>query len=234
MGVLSHEMRTPITSIYGGTQLLLRDRLSDDLRASVIQDIAAEAEQLHRVVEDLMVIARLERGMAPARSEPVLLQRVAAQAATAEERRWPGRRVVVEAAADLPAVAADDGSVTHVLRNLISNAIRYSPAGEPVIVRVVTGRGAVDVTVADRGPGFPAGTGTDAFAVFYRSPGIPEHQTGTGLGLYVARALVEAQGGQVWLRERDGGGAEVGFELPIFHVDGEVVDSSVTPGNDDS
>jgi signal transduction histidine kinase len=221
VGVLSHELRTPITSIYGGAQLLLSDRISAEVRSSVIHDIAAEAEQLHRLVEDLMAIARIERGLALPGTEPVLIQRLAGIAARSEERRWPGHRVVVSAPADLPAVRADDGYVTQILRNLISNAVKYSPADEPVVVTMAAEADVVSVAVRDRGPGFPPETGADAFRLFYRNPDVGARVPGTGIGLYVARALVEAQGGRIWLRNRHDGGAEVGFELPLFDIDGE-------------
>ena len=78
----------------------------------------------------------------------------------------------------------------------------------------------VAASVLDRGLGFPAGTGADAFHLFYRSPAVAAHLTGTGMGLYVARSLIEAQGGRIWLRDRVGGGAEVGFWLPAFDIGG--------------
>jgi signal transduction histidine kinase len=220
MGVLSHELRTPITAIYGGTQLLLNDRLSADLRATITTDIAAEAEQLHRLVEDLLAIAQVERGLVATGTEPVLLQRLARQAGDAEERRWPGRRVLIEDAPDLPAARADDGYTMQILRNLISNAVKYSPPGEPVTVSLHADQDVVHVSVLDRGAGFPAGTGPDAFRLFHRSPAVAAHVSGTGIGLYVARALVEAQGGRIWLRNRADGGAEVGFSLPVYRIDG--------------
>jgi signal transduction histidine kinase len=220
VSVLSHELRTPITSIYGGAQLLLGDRMSTEVRTSVLHDIAAEAEQLHRLVEDLMAIARVERGLAPAGFEPVLIQRLAAQAARSEERRWPDHQVHIVAPVDLPAVRADDGYVTQILRNLISDAVKYSPVDEPVRVTMQATSDSVRVSVLDRGPGFPPETGPDAFRLFYRSPDVAAHMPGTGIGLYVARALVEAQGGRIWLRNRSHGGAEVSFELPLFELEG--------------
>ena len=219
VGVLSHELRTPITSIYGLTQLLLRDRMEPDTRYSVIKDIASEAEQLHRLVEDLLAIARLERGVDSVGADPVLLQRLATQAAASEERRWPGRRVEVHADVDLPAVRADDGYVMQILRNLVSNAVKYSPSEEPVVVTVAQAGGEIVVTVLDRGPGFPPETGDDAFRLFYRNPSIAARVPGTGIGLFVARALVEAQGGRIWLRNRERAGAEVSFALPLFGAD---------------
>jgi signal transduction histidine kinase len=220
VSVLSHELRTPITSIYGGAQLLLGHRMTAEVRTSVLHDIAAEAEQLHRLVEDLMAIARVERGLVPADFEPVLMQRLAAQAARSEERRWPEHQVHIVAPIDLPAVQADDGYVTQILRNLISDAAKYSPVDEPVRVTMQATSDSVRVSVLDRGPGFPPDTGPDAFRLFYRSPDVAAHMPGTGIGLYVARALVEAQGGRIWLRNRRHGGAEVTFELPLFEAEG--------------
>ncbi len=222
VGVLSHELRTPITAIYGGTQLLLHDQMSPTARAGVVGDIAAEAEQLHRLVEDLLAIVRVERGISDVGSEPVLLQRLARRAVEAEQRRWPGREVRVEASQDLPAVRGDEGYVTQILRNLISNAVKYGPPSEAVIVSLGADHdgSAITLSVLDRGSGFPPETGSDAFRLFYRSPAIAARMPGTGIGLYVARALVEAQGGRIWLRNRVDGGAEVGFSLPVFESDG--------------
>lgn len=219
VGVLSHELRTPITSIYGGAQLLLNDRMPTDVRETVVTDIAAEAEQLFRLVEDLLAITRLERGVTEADGDPVLLQRLARQAARAEERRWPGRHVQVTAETDLPAVRANDGLSMQVLRNLISDAVKYSPAEAPVEVLLAQDEIGVRVLVMDRGPGFPPETDADAFQLFHRSPGVAARVPGTGMGLYVACALVEAQGGRIWLHDRPGGGAEVGFALPRFDAD---------------
>ena len=127
VGVLSHELRTPITSIYGGTQLLLREGLSAEMRTSVIRDIAAEAEHLYRLVEDVLAITRVDGDSAAAADEPVLIQHHAMAAAAWEERQSGGRRVIVTTAPDLPAVRGDDGFVAQILRNLIANAVQDSP-----------------------------------------------------------------------------------------------------------
>jgi len=216
VGVLSHELRTPITAIYGGTQLLLSDRITDDVRATLVRDVAAEAERLHRLVEDLLAITRLERGLSDARGEPVLLQRLAEQAARAEERGQPGQRIVVDATPGLPAVRADEGFALQIMRNLVAEAVRVSPPTEPVHVTIREVDDTVEVAVLDRGPGFPVDTGPDAFRLFYRSPAVAARASSTGISLFVARALVEAQGGRIWLRNRLGGGAEVGFSLPVL------------------
>lgn len=222
MGVLSHELRTPITSIYGGAQVLLNERIPDDVRSTLLVDIATEAEQLQRLVEDLLVIARVERGIGPPRAEPILLQHLAHEAARAEERRSPGRRIEVHARPDLPAVEADDGATLQILRNLVSNAVKFGPLDEPVVITVSADADVVSVRVLDRGPGFPADAGDDAFRLFYRTPAVAARIPGTGIGLYVARVLVEAQGGRIWWHDRVGGGAEVGFNLAVHAADEEL------------
>ena len=125
---LSHELRTPITSIYGGSQLLLRHVVSAPDQVAIIGDIAAEAEHLHRLVEDLLVVVRLPAGARIQDPGPVLLQHIAVEAAREERRKSPGRRVVVHADQGVPAVRGDADYLRHLLRNLISNAINYSPA----------------------------------------------------------------------------------------------------------
>ncbi len=142
-------------------------------------------------MEDLLAIARIERGVAVAAREPVLLQHLARQAADAEERRWTDRRVIIHAAPDLPAVRGDESCAMQILRNLVLNAVKYGPADKPVEIDLHVQDGRVWTAVLDRGAGFPVGTGPDAFHLFYRSPDVAAHMSGTGIGLYVARALVE-------------------------------------------
>ncbi len=212
---LSHELRTPITSIYGGTQLLLRHAVSTPVQVAIIGDIAAEAENLHRLVEDLLAIVRLPSGSRVRDPGPVLLQHVVSQAARDEQRASVGRRVLIDVDSDVPAVRGDADYLRHLLRNLISNAVRFSPADAVVEVRVRRAGEAVRVQVLDRGPGFPAGSGEDVFRLFHQSPQAADRMPGAGIGLFVARALVEAHGGRIWVGDRPGGGSEVAFEIPI-------------------
>lgn len=213
---LSHELRTPITSIYGGAQLLLRQGVSSEMRSSVIRDIAAEAERLYRLVEDVLAIARVDGPDRRDADEPVLMQHHALAAAAWEERQSRGRRVTVSFARDLPAAIGDDAYVAQILRNLIANAIEESPSATVVEVRLSHDDHEVAAHVLDRGTGLALGAGDDAFALFAHSPDIARRRPGTGIGLFVARILAEVQGGRVWAVRRPGGGADVGVALPRY------------------
>jgi two-component system sensor histidine kinase KdpD len=244
LGILSHELRTPITTVYAGSKVLARDeRMRPDLRRELAADISAEAERLFRLVEDLLVMTRVERGALELAREPVLLQRVVAAAIRLEQPSWPTTRFVPSKPVDLPAVAGDSLYVEQVVRNLLSNAAKYSPPGSEVEVvveeageragsRHPSSEGSPDspagnvsdgdaptgvsVRVLDRGTGFHAGEADDLFELFYRSPATAAQAAGAGIGLFVCRRLVSAMGGRIWARPRPDGGAEFGFTLPRY------------------
>jgi signal transduction histidine kinase len=222
IGMLSHELRTPVTAIYAGGQLLLRDGLDGATRAEVMADVVAEAERLERMVENLLVLARVERNALLGGDEPVVLRPIAVQVAAAEERRAPAARVVVDMPVGLPPVRGDAGSIELALRNLVSNAIKYGPRGGVVTVRAsATADGVVEVRVLDAGPGFGAAGPDRVFDLFYRAPGADRIAPGAGIGLYVVRSLIASMGGSAWARDREEGGAELGFALRAFREDGE-------------
>jgi K+-sensing histidine kinase KdpD len=214
LGILSHELRTPITTIYAGSKVLSRDdTLERTTRLELASDISAEAERLFRLVEDLLVMTRVERGVLHIASEPVLLQRVVASATRLESVHWPSTRIQIYDAVDLPAIAGDATYVEQVVRNLLSNAAKYSPAGAPVEIRLEESGNEVVVRVLDRGRGFKTAESEDLFEIFYRSPATSAQASGAGIGLFVCRRLITAMGGRIWARPRPGGGAEFGFAL---------------------
>jgi two-component system sensor histidine kinase KdpD len=222
LGVLSHELRTPITSIYGGSQLLLQDALSADSRAEVLETIAIEAEQLHRRVEDFLALARVERGTDAPLREPISLPRVIAAVVSAEQRRSLGQRFTINIERDLPLALGDDAQIGQVLRNLISIAADVNPPARPIAITATAADGSVQVAIKDRGPRveWPAADDPDSdlFNLSYRRPAVGGHVPRSGLGLYVARTLVEANGGRIWLSPRHGGGTETGFALPRYET----------------
>jgi len=227
LGLLSHELRTPVTSIYAAATVLGQPErgLPEEIRADILNDIVAESDRLYRLVEDLLVLARFDEAVELVR-EPSLLQRVVPGVIASEAPRWPRTELLVDVERDLPAVMGDETSIQQVVRNLVSNAAKYGPPGIPVEVRVgAIDRDGVEVRVLDRGPGIPATESEAIFAPFYRSPSTARVAGGAGIGLFVCRRLVEAMSGRIWARTRDGGGSEFGFWLPRYvHAAGEETD----------
>jgi PAS domain S-box-containing protein len=219
MGVLSHELRTPITTIYGGSELLERE-LDDVRRAEVIADIRVESERLARLIEDLLVMTRVERGMVEIEDEPILLQHLLGSVIGAVTARWPGAKIELNVADRLPAIRGDTTYIEQVLRNLLTNGIRYGRGAESGIEVTVAERdGRIAVRVLDRGPGFGDVDPERLFDLFFRAPAARTVPGGAGIGLFVCRHLIEAMGGSMWARERSGGGAEFGFALPVLEGD---------------
>jgi two-component system, OmpR family, sensor histidine kinase KdpD len=220
LGILSHELRTPITTIYAGSKVLAREETLDpETRRELATDVSAEAERLFRLVEDLLVMTRIERGVLQLATEPVLLQRVVGAAIRLESAHWPTTRIRLAGPVDLPAVAGDATYVEQVIRNLLSNAAKYSPPDAIVEVRLEANDEEVACRVLDRGRGFQSDETDDLFDLFYRSPSTAAQAAGAGIGLFVCRRLVTSMGGRIWAKPREGGGAEFGFSLGRYLED---------------
>lgn len=215
IGMLSHELRTPITTIYAGAKLLARDGgIEGDARAGIFEDIHGEAERLHRLVEDVVALTRYGEGALEIGSEPVLLQRVLPAVVRSEEGRWPGGSFELRLEADLPPVSGDPTYVEQVVRNLLANAMKYGGPNSHGTIVADEAEGEVRVRVLDEGPGFPDEEAERLFELYYRSPTVARKVSGSGIGLFVCSRLIEAMGGRVWARNRsDAGGAEFGFAL---------------------
>lgn len=209
LGVLSHELRTPVTTIYGGAQLLATRDLPESRRRALATDVGQEAERLYRIVEDLVVLLRSERGELRSVDEPVAVGRVVVSAVERELRRNPGVQIQYLGAGDAAAEQADESLITHAIRNLLDNAIRNARGRGPVEVMVETENEEVVVRVLDRG----VGPTVQASPERIDPSGTRARHAGGGLGLFVAARLVQAMRGRSWTRARPGGGAEFGFAL---------------------
>jgi signal transduction histidine kinase len=220
LGILSHELRTPVTTIYGGSEMLARrsGTISDEGKREVYEDIRAEADRLYRLVENLLVLSRVERQGLQIESEPVLLQRLIPRVIEGEAGRWPNSTFDMDLPAGLPPVAAEETYLEQILRNLVANAAKYGGGDGRVLVRAEDANALVRVTIADSGPGFPEGERERLFELFYRSPSLSRTASGAGIGLFVCRQLIDAMDGRMWAANRPGGGAEFGFELPVFQT----------------
>jgi two-component system sensor histidine kinase KdpD len=217
VGVISHELRTPVTTIYGASAMLRRrgETMTPDARQQVIGDIEAEADRLRRLIDDLLVLSRVEVGRVTLARDPLLVGHVVRRAVKAVAASWPDRSFRIAVVPGLPIVAAEETYVEQVVRNFVTNAAKYSPAGSEIGVDVDASDDEVRVRVCDAGIGIDAAEPDRLFDLFYRAPAATRHAAGAGIGLFVCRELVRAMGGRVWAQSRPEGGAEFGFALPI-------------------
>ena len=210
LGILSHELRTPVTTIYGGAKLLATHELSPEHRRAVAADVSVEAERLYRLVEDLVMLARSERdGIHPV-DEPVAVGRLAIAAIEREILARPELEIRFLGSRDAATDAADEGLVAHVLRNLLDNAIRHGGLAGPIEVIIDASADEVVVRIIHRGDA-PVADG-DAFGLS-RRPTTAAGRSGAGIALYVARRLVEAMRGRIWAVSVSSASAEFGFAL---------------------
>ena len=177
--------------------------------------MVAESNRLYRLVEDLMVLARFDERIELVR-DPSLVQHLIPAVLESERTRWPQVTFVFHEPPTLPTVGGDDTSIQQVLRNMLSNAAKYSPLGSTVTVVANEENGGVAVHVLDEGPGIEPSEAEELFDPFYRSPTTSAMASGAGIGLYVSRRLVDAMGGRIWARRREERGSEFGFWLPQF------------------
>jgi signal transduction histidine kinase len=195
VGVMSHELRTPVTTIYGAAKLLARSPRRPELE-SLVEDIEEEADRLHRITEDLLVLSKAEHGLVEIRPEPVLVQRLVPAVVAEVARRHPRLQVTQDVMPALGPISGDEGALRQVLVNLLTNAAKY---GDGAPVRVVVSAAGADATIRieDSGPGLPEEELERIFDLFYRSAVSAKRASGTGIGLYVVRQLVLAMGGTV-------------------------------------
>jgi PAS domain S-box-containing protein len=216
--VTAHELKTPITTIYLAVQMLRRRDavLGDAVRWELFEDAFAETERLVHLVDDLVVLSRVERGTDFIVNEPLMLRHVARAVVDAETRRPGGVRAAFRVEGNHFPVRGEGVYVEQVISNLLRNAGKYGAPPYEVIVEMGTDGGTV--RVLDRGNGFAADSSA-LFDLYFRDPTAVARASGAGIGLFVCSQLVGMMGGRIWAANRPDGGAEFGFFLPEF-VDG--------------
>jgi len=211
----SHELRTPLTSIRGFAELYRQGAVKDRREVTrVMRRVEDEAQRMGLLVDDLLLLARLDQER-PLTFAPVDLLTVAADAVHDAQAVAPDRQVDLDVAGPPPVVTGDEARLRQIVHNLVTNALRHTPEGSPVSVRLSSSDDKAVVEVVDHGPGLSADVRERVFERFYR---IDESRTrahgGSGLGLSIVAALVAAHGGAVRIDDTPGGGATFRVELP--------------------
>jgi hypothetical protein len=216
VSTVSHELRSPLTSVKGYTSLLLNrwDRLDDAQKRSMLEQVQHDADRVTRLITELLDISRLETGRLRLRCQMVDIAELAGAIVEKVRIAYPDLDVAMTFPADLPQVYADPDKVEQVLTNLLENAAKYA---DGPVVRLDGShdpeRRELTVAVHDVGKGIPAAELPRLFNKFFRGSegGRP---SGSGLGLYIARGLVEAHGGRLAASSRLGEGSTFTFTLP--------------------
>jgi len=217
IATLSHELRTPMTAVLGAAKTLLRDdiTLSPELRHQLLEMIGAQGTRLTQITEEVLLANRLDRGDLRIDSERVDLSQLVSNAVETMSHDAPATISLSAAPNGAAEAVGDRDRIEQVLVNLIDNAVKYSPDGGEIVVSTVPAAASVRVEVADEGIGIPPAEQEAVFEKFYRAD--PQHRatpSGTGLGLYICRELVQRMGGTIGVRSRPGGGSTFWFQLP--------------------
>ena len=215
---VSHDLRNPLAAMQVQAQLLQRllgqaGRPEQELR--IVEGLAGSVRRMNTMIQDLVDAARSESGQLALRREPLDM---ASFLRSLKERLAPALemdRIQIEADQGLPRVDADPSRLERIVTNLISNALKYSEPGTPVIVRLNQHDGELITSVTDRGPGIPSEDLPHLFERYFRSTGAAGSREGLGLGLYITKMLVEAHRGRIWVESEPGRGSTFSFSLPL-------------------
>ena len=220
ISLAAHELRGPITVIRGYLDVLIAE-LEDHLEADqkqLVERLDVSAARLSGYINNILNVAKYDRRHLKLHLMEDKLSDVYAVIADDLQlrARTQGRVLNVNIPADLPTVAADRNSLSEVLANLVDNAIKYSREGGIVEVTAVTEGNYVTTTVADQGIGIPSSVMSNLFSKFYRSHRSRTTVSGTGLGLYISKGIIESHGGKIGVTSKEGEGSRFSFSVPIY------------------
>jgi len=210
---ISHDLRTPLTAIKGFV-INLQDTAPESMQSALVT-IDQQTDRLVRLVNDLLTLSRLQRGELRLQRVGIDLAQVVRSTAALVEAKAQrlGLELRLDLSPQLPPVEGDADRLQQALLNLLDNALRFAPPGSVVQVRLEAAEGEVLLRVLDTGRGLTAEEAEQAFEPYFRGEG-----GGAGLGLTIAREIVHAHGGRIWLRSRPEGGTEAGVSLPAGHL----------------
>lgn len=215
LGMVTHDLRSPLTGIVLGATAALRRGDLDEEAGRRVTAIRREAERMSRLIQDLLDVASIGAGQFAIRTRPcdaaeVIRESTELFQAGAEDRNV---ELEVDVPGDLPGIRVDRDRISQVVGNLLSNALKFTPEGGKVVVRATTRGAAVRVSVRDTGPGIPPKDQDQLFHRFWQ-PSPDRKRASAGLGLAIARGIVEAHGGEIWVESEDGQGSTFHFTVP--------------------
>jgi two-component system sensor histidine kinase KdpD len=216
LDALAHEFKTPLTSIKAAsTALLSSNALNPEQQRELVSIVDEETDRLSVLVTEAIQMARIEAGRVVLRRASHTVQNLVESALDKLRPAVEDRNVQVDIAAGLPPVWVDGELIEVALRQLIDNALKYSPPGSPVSLAAEAKDDRVIISVSDHGPGIPEAEQTRIFEKFYRAEASRHQIPGAGLGLVIAREIIHAHGGEIWVDSRPGQGATFQFFLPV-------------------
>jgi two-component system sensor histidine kinase KdpD len=216
LSMVSHDFRSPLTSIKASVSSLLQGGtpLDQQTQQSLLQAVDEETDRLNKMVGNILALSRLEAGAWSPRKETVEMKELIGSALDSFSDD-ENKRIRVDVDGNVQEIIVDSVQMVQVVRNLIENALKYSPPETFVELKVSRTDGGVLIEVMDRGSGLPKGNEQQIFKPFYRAPGLVESSTpGVGIGLALCRGLVDVNGGVVTADNRQGGGAVFRVTLP--------------------
>lgn len=216
LNAVSHELRSPLAVITGALSSLITDAhlLSDSAKKDLLQNAWEESMRLNRLVGNLLDMTRLESGVMQIKCQPHEVLDLVSTALAQMPNQLQNRAVNLEISGDLPMVSIDFSLMIQTLINLVSNAVKYSPAPQPIDITARQVNQMIVISIKDRGPGLPEAELDHIFTKFFRLTG--EGFDGTGLGLSIAKGIMEAHHGRIWAENREGGGSVFLMALPII------------------
>jgi two-component system sensor histidine kinase KdpD len=215
LDALAHEFKTPLTSIKAAsTALLSTNALKPEQQRELLSIVDEETDRLSVLVTEAIQMARIEAGRVILRRESHTVQELVESALEKLRSVVEDRDVQVHIAAGLPPVWVDGELIEVALRQLIDNALKYSPAGSSISITAESKNNRVIVSVTDHGQGIPEAEQTRIFEKFYRAEASRQQIPGAGLGLVIAREIIHAHGGEIWVESKPGEGSTFQFTLP--------------------
>jgi len=218
ISTLAHEMRTPLTSIKGYSTALLMEEVTfkPETQREFLQFIDEECDVLQTLIHDLLESSIIDAGLLRLEPQPVQLPRLAKNVTDDIARRTEIHRFLLDFPEHFPILDADPDRIVQVLRNLLDNAVKYSPEGGLIVVRGEVREDEVVVSVADQGVGLTPEHLNRLFEKFFRAKSLlGRHVVGSGLGLPISRTIVESHGGRIWAESQVGQGTTLFFALPL-------------------